>query len=202
MPDTMLQSPETAAPPQGAGTRLPVEIAQAIGAVMSKVRSLPKGERNEHGHYNFTSIDDFLAFVCPLCSASGLIVLQDEDSVDVFDRGGKGWLKIVYSFTLAHVSGVVSERPIRRTVLQPVTGPQTTGSSQSYALKQFMRSLFMIPTGDHEDADHQPQQDMPAAAPKARQTPQERAQGQPGPAPHPRRQTAPSGLLATLTAQT
>jgi hypothetical protein len=199
MPDTHFPT-TVAAPPTGGG--IPTEIAAAIGKVMAGIKSLPKGEFNQHANYRFASIDDFLSFVGPLCAEAGLIVCQDEQEVDVFDRGGKGWLRVTYSFTLAHVSGVVSERPMRRTVLQPVTGPQTTGSSQSYALKQFMRSLFMIPTGDHEDADHQPQQDMPAAAPKARQTPQERAQGQPGPAPHPRRQTAPSGLLATLTAQT
>ena len=174
MPDTMIQS-EAAAPPTGAGTRLPVEIAQAIGAVMSQVKSLPKGERNEHGHYNFTSIDDFLAAVGPLCAEHGLLVLQDEDSAEVFDRGGKGWLRVTYSFTLAHTSGAMWDRPMRRTVLQAVTGPQTTGSSQSYALKQFSRSLFQIPTGERDDADHQPQQAMPAAA-QARQEPPGRVQ--------------------------
>jgi hypothetical protein len=35
----------------------------------------------------------------------------------------------------------------------PARGAQAFGSAQSYALKQFMRSLFQIPTGDKEDAD-------------------------------------------------
>jgi hypothetical protein len=146
-----------------AAPAMPAEISKAIGEVMTQIKSLPKGERNDHGNYNFTSIDDFLAFVGPLCSAAGLLVYQDEDSIDLIDRGGKAWMKVCYSFTLGHVSGVVSSRPMRRTVLQAVTGPQTTGSSQSYALKQFMRSLFLIPTGDRDDADYQRQQDMPAA---------------------------------------
>ena len=177
MPDTHVP----AAPQPGSGTRLPPEIAKAIGDVMAQVKALPKGEYNSHSGYNFASIDDFLAFVGPLCSTAGLIVLQDEDSAEVFDRGGKGWLRVTYSFTLAHTSGAVAERPIRRTVLQPVAGPQTTGSSQSYALKQFLRSLFQIPTGDRDDADYQPKADMPAADPQARRKPQDHA-GRPNPA--------------------
>ena len=35
----------------------------------------------------------------------------------------------------------------------PARGAQAFGAAQSYALKQFMRSLFQIPTGDREDAD-------------------------------------------------
>lgn len=182
MPDTHI--PTTVAPQLGGGTRLPAEIAQAIGQVMTGIKSLPKSEHNGHAGYAFASIDAFLAAVGPLCSAAGLIVFQDEDTVDVFDRGGKGWLKITYSFTLAHISGVMAERPVRRTVLQQITGPQTTGSSQSYALKQFMRSLFQIPTGDRDDADFQPKTEMQAAG-----KPQERVE-------RPDRADAPSASQA------
>lgn len=169
MPDTMIATP---APVTGQ----PAEIAKAIGEVMAQIKSLPKGERNDHGGYNFASIDDFLAAVGPLCTQAGLIVYQDEDSIDMIDRGNKAWLKITYAFTLGLTSGVVSQRPIRRTVFQQITGPQTTGSCQSYAFKMFMRSLFMIPTGDRDDADYHKQQDMPAQAPQqTRQQPQERA---------------------------
>lgn len=161
MPDTHASFPATAAPQQGGG--IPAEIAKAIGAVMAQVKALPKGEHNAHGGYAFASIDDFLAFVGPLCSSAGLIVIQDEESADLIDRGSKGWLKVTYSFTLAHTGGALWDRPMRRSVLQPVTGPQTTGSSQSYALKQFLRSLFQIPTGDRDDADYHAKTDMPAA---------------------------------------
>lgn len=157
MPDTML--PSTITSP---GV-MPGEIAKAIGEVMAQIKSLPKGERNDHGGYQFASIDDFLAAVGPLCAAAGLIVYQDEDAVDMIDRGGKAWLKITYAFSVGHVSGVVCSKPMRRTVFQAITGPQTTGSSQSYALKMFMRSLFMIPTGDRDDADYHKPQEMPAA---------------------------------------
>jgi hypothetical protein len=47
-------------------------------------------------------------------------------------------------------------------LFQRIDGPQTTGGTQSYALKQFLRSLFQIPTGDRDDADFTPKEDMPA----------------------------------------
>lgn len=153
---------------------MPTVIATAISEIMGKVKSLPKGERNEHGHYNFASIDDFLAALGPMCAEAGLIVLQDEESLETMERGGKGWLRITYAFTLAHKSGAIYERPMRRTVIQAITGPQTTGGTQSYALKMFMRSLFQVPTGDRDDADYLPKDHMDTRP--ARQEPKERDQ--------------------------
>lgn len=139
---------------------MPTVIAAAVSEIMGKVKSLPKGEWNGHGQFNFASIDDFLAAVGPMCAEAGLIVLQDEDGLEMIERNGKGWLRITYTFTLAHKSGVLWERPMRRTVIQQISGPQTTGGTQSYALKMFMRSLFQIPTGDRDDADYQPKHEM------------------------------------------
>jgi len=192
MPDTHVSA--TVAASHQDSTRLPVEIAKAIGEVMAKIMSIPKGERNEHDNYNFASIDDFLAFIGPLCSTAGLIILQDQESAELLDRSGKGWLKITYSFTLAHISGVVSDRPIRRTVLHQVRGPQTTGSSQSYALKQFLRSLFQVPTGDYDDADYQAKTDMPAADTQARQKPQDHPDRQQRLTPQPKASQATQRL--------
>lgn len=166
-------------------TTMPPVVAAAIAAVMGQITSLPKTERNEHGHYNFASIDAFLEAIGPLCVSAGLLILQDEESLEILDRGGKMWVRITFSFTLAHSSGAVWERPMRRTVLQQIAGPQTTGSAQSYALKMFMRSLFQIPTGDMEDADYQPKDAMPAR--QERQERQERDQ----PAAHPITPPAP-----------
>jgi hypothetical protein len=82
-----------------------------------------------------------------------------------------------------------------RTVFQSITGPQTTGSCQSYCLKQFLRSLFLIPTGDRDDADYHKPQDMPAAT-QAPQRPVQRVESarshQPPPKPSERTQRAPS----------
>jgi hypothetical protein len=160
MPDTLMSTDDTAS----RRTRLPAEIAAAVAEVMGRITSMPKAEHNDHAGYAFASIDAFLGAVGPLCAAAGLIVLQDEDGLDLIERGGKTWLRITYAFTLAHQKGVVWDRPLKRTVFQRIDGPQTTGGTQSYALKQFLRSLFQIPTGERDDADFQPKEDLPAAA--------------------------------------
>src|SRR3546814_3442514 len=43
--------------------------------------------------------------------------------------------------------------PIYKTVMVQANGAQAAGSAQSYAIKQFMRGQFMIPTGDADDPD-------------------------------------------------
>ena len=57
---------------------------------------------------------------------------------------------------------------------------QTSGRCQSYALRQFLRSLFQIPTGDRDDADCRPQADVPADDPQLGQRP-EKHTGKPSP---------------------
>jgi hypothetical protein len=92
----------------------------------------------------------------PICASNGLIVHMDEDEVQEFERQGKygptHWLRFRYQITVYHVSG---ERlpTARRSVEVIRTGAQSSGSAQSYALKQFLRALFQIPTGDADEAD-------------------------------------------------
>jgi len=87
------------------------------------------------------------------------VVLQDEISVEHFDRqsGGKikPWQTYVYEFSIVDTEGN-STKALRRTVSVPFNGAQASGSAQSYALKQFLRSTFLIATGDKvelNDAD-------------------------------------------------
>ena len=47
-------------------------------------------------------------------------------------------------------------------MIVPASGAQAFGSSQSYAIKQFMRGLFQIPTGDDDDLDSQEKKTLPA----------------------------------------
>lgn len=144
---------------------IPPAVANAINAVMAAVPKLAKTEKNTHGNYNFAGIDDFLEAVRPLCSAHGLIIVQDEESFDLREAGaGRDgrpavWLVVRFRFTLAHSSGETwSHSPARSIMVSASMGAQAFGAAQSYALKQFMRSLFQIATGEKgEDADtHQP----------------------------------------------
>jgi len=132
------------------------DILTALAKATSEMKRIAKDSRNVEQKYDFASIDDFLAMAGPICAANGLSTLIDEDEVDGFERQGKygvtQWLRIRFSFTTYHSSG--QHLPTtKRTVEVIRTGAQSYGSAQSYALKQYLRGLHMIPTGDRDDAD-------------------------------------------------
>lgn len=129
---------------------LPPKIAAAIATVMTRVPTLAKGEQNKHGGYKFASIDDFLEAVRPLCTEAGLLIVPDEEHCEV----NGDWLTLKFSFMLSHKDGETwDHRPTRTVMVSAKMGAQAFGAAQSYALKQFMRGLFQIATGDGEDAD-------------------------------------------------
>lgn len=135
------------------------EIMTAIAKAMGQVQRVSKDGRNKHDGYNFASIDDFLALVNPICAENGLVVMMQEKAIEDFTRKGKfgenSWMRVTWEIVVWHISGQ-SLPPVSRTVEVLRNGAQAYGSSQSYALKQFLRSLFLIPTGDKDDADLQP----------------------------------------------
>jgi hypothetical protein len=146
----------------------PPAVAAAVVKVMASVKKLGKSDRNKFSGYDFVSVDSFLQALNPLCADAGLVILCDELEAEVMPGGekpdGRGGtkrlgnqLRVKWAFTLIHESGEMSS-PFRRSVSVPAEGAQAYGSAQSYALKQFMRGTFMVPTGDKDDADfHQAQ---------------------------------------------
>lgn len=152
--------------------QMPKEIASAIVMVMRSVGRVSKEARNQHGGYNYASVDAFLEVCNPACAEAGLAILPVELSssievMEVADNKGGGvkqrrMVRIVYSFVLVHETGATwtNERD-NRTVIVDHTGAQCFGGAQSYALKQYMRSLFLMPTGDKDaDADEQHQAEI------------------------------------------
>lgn len=162
--------------------RMPPEIAKAIIAVKKQVKQLGSDERNEHGRYNYVSVDKFYDRIGKLMADAGLALLINEASSEVrisetTDRDGNlrktPWVFCNYELTFMHESGVLSTLPMARSLAMPITGPQTYGAAQSYIEKQFLRQVFKIPTGE-KDADDVPQDDT--AAPSGGRA----AQGGPG----------------------
>lgn len=134
-------------------TTIHQDIALAIGEVIQ----LGKSERNNFDGYNFVSIDKFLALVNPICSKHGLFPQASQTDVEMYENtnksGGKStWARFYFDIILYHSSGE-SLPPSKIMVAVPMNGAQASGSAQSYALKQFFRGMFMIPTGDKDDAD-------------------------------------------------
>lgn len=140
------------------GPTMPKEIAVAVLAVIDAVGTLKKGEKNAFDHYDYASIDKFIEHVRSPCFKAGIFFIPQEAAeprlIETKTKDGKPlmmwWSR--FGFTLAHKSGV-TYGPIYKTVMVQAKGAQAAGSAQSYALKQLMRALFLIPTGDKDDPD-------------------------------------------------
>ena len=132
------------------------QIYEAVAKAISEVKLLGKSQKNEHQKYNFVSIDKFLTLVNPICAQNGLFPIVSNTGTEYYQGASKGssnlWCRYEFTITLCHSSG---ERLPEVKVIVPVAvnGAQSSGSAQSYALKQYFRSLFMIPTGDKDDPD-------------------------------------------------
>jgi hypothetical protein len=145
---------------------MPEAIAAAISGIQGSIRRVEKdGHNTDGGNYRFASVDAFFEFIGPLLAEHGLIIDMDEMDegaeyyvvTKTYKGGGASeqrWMRARFAFTIQHRSGVAwSHNPIR-TVDVMVTGPQAYGSAQSYAFKQYLRTLFKIPTGEREDVDY------------------------------------------------
>lgn len=141
---------------------MPPEIASRVLLVMRAVGKIAKESKNAQGNYQYASVDAFLEIVNPACAEAGLIIAPIELSCDLgefdtTDRDGKTktrrQLTFKYNFMLIAEDGTTwcNERDVRSVIVE-ATGAQASGAAQSYALKQYERGLFQIPTGD-EDAD-------------------------------------------------
>lgn len=145
------------------------EIITAIIKAMGAIKKVGKGGTNTHDKYNFASIDNFLELVNPVCADAGLMFQMQQVEIEDFSRQGKyaanDWMRVTYEITAYHVSGQ-SLPPIITRVEVLRNGAQAYGSAQSYALKQFLRGLFLIPTGDKDDADYAEKADGPIERPQ------------------------------------
>lgn len=144
--------------------KMPESIAKAIIDVMGNIKKIGKANDNTFDKYMFASIDDFIENVNPLCADAGLIIIQTESiKPELMEKSGKNGKVLMlwceFDFTLCSAGGDLYG-PIKKSVFVQATGAQAFGSAQSYALKQFMRSLFQIATGDGDDPDNKATQDI------------------------------------------
>ncbi len=145
-------------------------IYEAIAASICEVRVIGKADRNKFDGYDFASIDKFLMLINPICGRNGLFPIVAQREVQFYDntnsKGTKSvWARFFFDITLYHSTGETLG-PVNLMVAVPMNGAQASGSAQSYALKQFFRSTFMIPTGDKDDADLNATETHQYAAPK------------------------------------
>lgn len=157
------------------GCFMPPALAKAIVAVAGKVKRLGVNEKNQHGGYQYVSVDKMYETIGPLMAAEGLALMIDEIESEVRE-GAKGnpWLFVRFALSFVHESGAMSN-PVRRSCAQPISGPQAFGAAQSYIEKQFLRQVFKVPTGEKDADDTAPQENAAPARSGART-----AQGSPG----------------------
>jgi len=135
-------------------------LEAAISAVMADIERLGKDDRNKHGGYDFTSVDDFKDHIRPLLSANNLTIQPQEKSMSFqeftgADKNGKPIKKTVarfkFSITITHTLTDLKTLPEKITVCLPFTGPQTSGAARSYAIKEWLKGRFLLSSGDSQD---------------------------------------------------
>jgi len=125
---------------------------------MKALGTLAKERENTFDHYEYASIDDFIEHVRGQCADAGLFIIpneaRDAETQEVTKKDGKPMVvwSSRFAFTLVHESGA-AYGPIFKSVSVQFNGAQAAGSSQSYAMKQLFRGLFLIKTGDKDDPD-------------------------------------------------
>ena len=114
--------------------------------------SLRKGDHNQHGNYNYVSIDSMFETVAKIAFEEGITwaVRQTDFMIDA--SIGKGVFVGTYHFDLNHILGAECKDFFIDTVPHPIQGAQTAGSAMSYAMKLFLRNTFGVVTGE-ADAD-------------------------------------------------
>ena len=131
---------------------MPKSIATAINDIMLKLqKSLEHDAKNDYQNYTYTSIDGFLKQVHPVCAEAGLIIVPHEQSIEISPSGKN--LTVVYQYILIHKEGDTWDFPTTKHIVVPFGNGTAMGTAQSYALKQFMRSLFQLSTGEQDDLD-------------------------------------------------
>lgn len=160
------------------------KVLPAVSSAMAAVKRIHKDGSNQHDRYKFASIDNFLEALNPILAAAGLIVHMQEVACEETTRQGRNgttaWLKITFEVTAYHTSGQ-SMPPAFRSVEVVRSGAQAYGAAQSYVLKQYLRSLLLVPTGDKDDPDFDARDEEPVS----------RGAGEGRPAADPPRDDAP-----------
>ena len=130
-------------------------LSKSIVEVMKEVKRLTKDDKNKHGNYDFTSVDDFKDALRPIMAKHGLYIHVSQTGFQMLNyTDSKGGEKSVAQFdlavTLKHGDGL-EEPPENMTVALPFTGPQTSGAARSYAVKEWSKSRFLMSSGDQQD---------------------------------------------------
>lgn len=144
-------------------------IVPAMLAVMTDVKAIEKGRRNEQQGFNFRGIEDILNELHDICARHGVLVLpqvQEREASCRQTRGGSAlWTehhRVRYTFWAADGSHVEAEVWGEGTD----SADKATAKAYTSAFKTTLIQAFQIPTKDAEDADRSAEESVPPAPPK------------------------------------
>lgn len=139
------------------------------------IKPLERDAENKFARYTYASTDTFFEMLGPVMAEANLVLLTDElehEIITTESRKDSVWLRVKFGIVfMSSETGEISP-PFKRSIALPHNGAQTYGAAQSYIIKQFLRGIFLVPTGDEtEEADSQPH-----AVPPSQQTPRNEPQ--------------------------
>lgn len=112
--------------------------------------SVPKGQRNDFGDFNYRSCEDILEQARPLCNDNGLVIRLTDKIVQMADRFYVEATAAVIDVDSGEVFSTTAYA--RETETRPkMDVAQITGASSSYARKYALAGLFSL--DDNKDAD-------------------------------------------------
>jgi hypothetical protein len=167
---TTITTPE----PEAKILQMGTDLAAVLCKVIREVPILGKDQENRFANYAYVSIDKYYEQFARIAAKHGLTWITREAECDVVEVSvvaeGRGrardegpkirtYVKTTYACDI-YLAGVGVITDVGRvTIFHQLTGPQTAGSSASYAEKVFFRVMLKAVTGER-DADAEPQVDM------------------------------------------
>ena len=125
------------------------EILKALNAAALEIKPVAKSGKaaQQMGGYAFRTIDDVVNACSGPLNRNGLVVvpaMTETKSETWNDKWRKEYVR--YRFRIMHVSGEWIETEIVAQALD--NGDKGLGKTFSYALKELLTRMFLIPTGD------------------------------------------------------
>jgi hypothetical protein len=129
------------------------EVLKALNAASLEIRPVAKSGKaaTQMGGYAFRTIDDVVNACSGPMNRNGLIIIPamtETKSEPWNDKWRKEYVR--YRFRIMHVSGEWIETEIVAQALDQ--GDKAVGKATSYALKELLTRMFLIPTGDDTES--------------------------------------------------
>lgn len=133
-------------------------IFQTINNVMSDVTAIGKGKKNQAQGYSFRGIDDLYNELHGLFAKHGLFCSSEIVNAIREERESKAKTVMIYSiidikFTFYALDGSNVSSVMRGEAMD--SGDKASNKAASAALKYALLQMFMIPTEEEKDTEHQ-----------------------------------------------